>query len=265
MFIIWWRTKQTDSVFPGQNFEVTCILVILSYCPVLCFFFFSKLLRTRTAEFLRLEANYMLEHHFQEIADIFRKCRQSGQCSCGSEVKGSGRLTPGCPSDKQDKWTLSAPKTSTRTVCFLLLQVSVWVHFGIMSVNELRAVPISSERAGRAGRAGRAKELSLDFFDTEAKFRHDGSQESSGLGQDIFISWISKRIYGLLFCSRHLITQASFAETCHGSTLTVQSQNQTHDQHQDLGSASSSPPPASLTGNNSSFHMDAHSSSASAE
>lgn len=62
-----------------------------------------------------------------------------------------------------------------------------------------------------------------------------------------------------------MITQASFAETCHGSTLTVQSQNQTHDQHQDLGSASSSPPPASLTGNNSSFHMDAHSSSASAE
>lgn len=152
MFIIWWRTKQTDSVFPGQNFEVTCILVILSYCPVLCFFFFSKLLRTRTAEFLRLEANYMLEHHFQEIADIFRKCRQSGQCSCGSEVKGSGRLTPGCPSDKQDKWTLSQPKTSTRTVCFLLLQVSVWVHFGIMSVNELRAVPMCSERVVRVVR-----------------------------------------------------------------------------------------------------------------
>lgn len=56
-----------------------------------------------------------------------------------------------------------------------------------MSVNELRAVPISSERAGRAGRAGRAKKLSLDFFDTEPKFRHDGSQESSGLGQDVFI------------------------------------------------------------------------------
>lgn len=57
-----------------------------------------------------------------------------------------------------------------------------------MSVNELRAVPISSERAGRAGRVGRARKLSLDFFDTEAKFRHDGSQESSGVGQDIFIS-----------------------------------------------------------------------------
>lgn len=59
-----------------------------------------------------------------------------------------------------------------------------------MSVNELRAVPISSEcagRAGRAGRSGRAKKLSLDFFDTEPKFRHDGSQESSGLGQDVFI------------------------------------------------------------------------------
>lgn len=149
MFIIWWRTKQTDSVFPGQNFEVTCILVILSYCPVLCFFFFSKLLRTRTAEFLRLEANYMLEHHFQEIADIFRKCRQSGQCSCGSEVKGSGRLTPGCPSDKQDKWTLSQPKTSTRTVCFLLLQVSVWVHFGIMSVNHERFLLAASVRVVR--------------------------------------------------------------------------------------------------------------------
>lgn len=67
----------------------------------------------------------MPERHFQEIADIFRKCRQSGQCSCGSEVKGSGRLTPGCPSDKQDKWTLSAPKTSTRTVCLFLLQFSV--------------------------------------------------------------------------------------------------------------------------------------------
>lgn len=53
-----------------------------------------------------------------------------------------------------------------------------------MSVNELRAVPISSERAGRAGHA---KKLSLDFFDTEPKFKHDGSQESSGLGQDVFI------------------------------------------------------------------------------
>lgn len=86
-----------------------------------------------------------------------------------------------------------------------------------------------------------------------------GSLQNVMILRKVLDIFISKRIYRCLFCNRHLKTQASFAERCHRSTLAVQSQNQT----QDLGSAS--PPPASLTGNNSSFHMDAHSSSASAE